>query len=215
MTNIRPLSRSEMMLRETLRRAEHHDRVITSPFFLATPLKEDDDSDCECEDLDNFFGHRVGSPRSRSTRDSSIDQKRSVSPAPQRGSPRRASTASSSNEDALTPHDAVLRRRLEGVLSQARDQDRVKSNRSFSRPRAHTRESSEEWNVRYHLSLSLSLLLIPLAPSPSPLAPYPLTPRGCHRSHSDLSLHHLHPHTPHRHSIAQHHNPQTLDGGSH
>lgn len=152
MTNIRPPSRSEMMLRETLRRAEQHDRVVGSPFFLPTPLKEDDDSDCDCEDLDGFFGHRVGSPRSRTTRDNSIDQKRSVSPVPQRGSLRRASTASSSNEDVLTPHDAVLRRRLEGVLSQARDQDRRKSRRSISRPRAYTRESSEEWNV---CSLSL------------------------------------------------------------
>ena len=134
MTNIRPPSRSEMMLRETLRRAEKHEKTITSPFFLPTPLKEDDDSDCDCEDLDGFFGHR-------------LDQKRSVSPTPQRGPPRRTSTASSSNEDVLTPHDAVLKRRLEGVLYQARDQDRGKSHRNVSRPRAYTRESSEDWNV--------------------------------------------------------------------
>ena len=149
MTNIRPLSRSEKILRETLRRAEEHDRVNGSPFFLPTPLKEDDDSDCDCEDVDGLYNHRVGSsPRSRSTRNSSIDQKRSVSPTPQRGYPRRASTASSSNEDVLTPHDAVLKRRLEGVLSQARDQDRGQSRRSTSRSRAYTRESNEDWNVR-------------------------------------------------------------------
>ena len=150
MTNIRPPSRSEKMLRETLRRAEEHDRANISPFFLSTPLKEDDDSDCDCEDLDVFFGHTVAvnPSRSRPTRNSSTDQKRSVSPTPQRASLRRTSIVSSNNEDVLTPHDAVLKRRLEGVLSQARDQDRGKPYRSISRPRAHTRESSEDWNVR-------------------------------------------------------------------
>jgi hypothetical protein len=88
-------------------------------------------------------------------------QKRSVSPTPQRGSPRRASTASSSTEDVLTPHDAVLKRRLEGVLSQARDQDRGKSHRSVSRPRAYTRESSEDWNVRPSALLISPRLLTP------------------------------------------------------
>jgi len=160
MTNVRPTSRSEKILRETLRRAEEHDRVIGSPSFLPTPLKEDDDSDCDCEDLDAFFGHRVGSPRSRLTRNNSVDKKRSASPTPLPGSSRRASTVSSSNEDVLTPHDAVLKRRLEGVLSQVRDQERGKSYRSVSRPRAHTRESSEEWNV-CHLFLWFSHLLIP------------------------------------------------------
>ena len=174
MTNIRPPSRSEMMLRETLRRADKHDRVVGSPFFLPTPLKEDDDSDCDCEDLDGFFGYRVASPHSRSTRDNSIDHKRSVSPTPQRGFPRRASTASSSNEDVLTPHDAVLKRRLEGVLSQARDQDRKKSRRSVSRPRAYTRESSEEWNVCSLLFRFpyVYLLITPQSQSSSPLPAY-------------------------------------------
>ena len=170
MTNVRPPSRSEMMLRETLRRAEKHDRTVGSPFFLPTPLKEDDDSDCDCEDLDAFLGH----PRSRSTRGNSIDQKRSVSPTPQRGPPRRASTASSSTEDVLTPHDAVLKRRLEGVLSQARDQDLGKSRRSVSRPRAHTRASSEDWNVCSLLVrfLHVRLFLILQSQSSSPLPVY-------------------------------------------
>ncbi|KAF9650591.1 hypothetical protein BDM02DRAFT_3127578 [Thelephora ganbajun] len=163
-------SRSEKMLRETLRRAEEYDRTKGSPFFLPTPLKEDDDSDCDCEDLDGFFGHRVGSSRSRLTRNNSIDQKRSVSPTPQQGSSRRASTASSSNEDVLTPHGAVLKRRLEGVLSQARDQDRRKSHRSVSRPRAYTRESSEDWN-----SQSTSPLLV-YSPGLPPQSLGPLTP---------------------------------------
>jgi len=188
MTNVRPPSRSEKMLRETLRRAEEHDRVYSSPFFLPTPLKEDDDSDCDCEDLDAFLGHRISSPRSRSTRNNSIDQKRSLSPTPQRGSPRRASTASSNNEDVLTPHDAVLKRRLEGVLSQAKDQDRGKSYRSISRPRAYTRESSEDWNVCIlllwflHIRLRLNLQsqssspLPVYSPGPSPQSLGPLTP---------------------------------------
>lgn len=156
MTNVRPPSRSEKILRETLRRAEEHDRTKGSPFFLPTPLKEDDDSDCDCEDLDGFFGHRGGSSRSRLTRNNSIDKKRSMSPTPH-GSSRRSSTTSSSSEDVLTPHDAVLKRRLEGVLSQARDQDRGKPSRSISRPRAHTRGSSGDWNV---CSLSLWLVCV-------------------------------------------------------
>lgn len=77
----------------------------------------------------------------------SVDWKCCISPTPQRGYSHRASTASSSNEDMLTPHDAALKRRLEGVLYQARDQDRGKSYRRISHPRAYTRESSEDWNV--------------------------------------------------------------------
>ena len=162
MTIFRPPSRSEKMLRETLRRAEEHDRVKASPFFLPTPLKEDDDdSDCDCEDLDGFFVG-VRSSRSRFTRDNSLDKTRSVSPTPRRDSLRRTSVTSS-NEDVLTPHGAVLKRRLEGVLSQAKDQDRGKSYRSGSRPRAHTRESSEDWNVRplllWLLHISSSIVL--------------------------------------------------------
>lgn len=141
-----------------------------SPFSLPTPLKEDDDSDCDCEDLDAFIGHRIGSPRSRLTRNNSVDKRRSVSPSPQQGSSRRASTASSSSEDALTPHGAVLKRRLEGVLSQARDQDRRKSSRSISRPRAHTRGSSEDWNSQASSPLPAYSPGMP----PQPLAP--LTP---------------------------------------
>lgn len=167
-------SRSEKMLRETLRRAEEHDRAKSSPFFLPTPLKEDDDSDCDCEDLDAFFGHRLSSTRSRLTRNNSIDQKRSLSPTPQQGTSRRSSTTSSSSEDALTPHDAVLKRRLEGVLSQARDQDRRKSRRSISRPRTHTRESSEDWNSQASSPLPAyspglpPQSLGPLTPPPTP-----------------------------------------------
>jgi hypothetical protein len=177
MTNVRPPSRSEKILRETLRRAEEHDRTKGSPFFLPTPLKEDDDSDCDCEDLDGFFGHRAsGSPRSRLTRNNSIDKKRSMSPTPHQGSSRRASTASSSSEDVLTPHDAVLKRRLEGVLSQARDQDLGKPHRSISRPRAHTRQSSVDWNVRLLFLLLVcfrSSIVLQLQSQPSsPLPPY-------------------------------------------
>lgn len=166
-------SRSEKMLRETLRRADERDRAIASPFFLPTPLKEDDDSDCDCEDLDGFFGHRVGSPRPRLTRNNSIDKKRSVSPIPH-GSSRRTSTTSSSSDDVFTPHEAVLRRRLEGVLSQVRDQDRGKSHRSVSRPRAHTRESSEDWNSQSSSPLPAyspglpTQSLVPLTPPPTP-----------------------------------------------
>jgi hypothetical protein len=104
------------------------------------------------------------------TRNNSIDHKRSASPTPRRGSLRRTSIASSSNEDVLTPHDAVLKRRLEGVLSQAREQDRGKSYRSISRPRAYTRESSEDWNSPPSSPLPVH------SPGLSPQSLGPLTP---------------------------------------
>ena len=85
MMNIRPPSRSEKMLCKKLCCTEEYDRANISLFFLSTPLKEDNNSDCNCEDLNIFLGHTVAvSPsRSRPTRNTSTDQKHSVSPTPQ------------------------------------------------------------------------------------------------------------------------------------
>ena len=82
MTNIRPPSRSEKMLRKTLRRAEEHDRANILPVLPFDSTQGRRDSDCDWEDLNVFLGRTVAvSPsRSRPTRNTSTDQKRNVSP---------------------------------------------------------------------------------------------------------------------------------------
>lgn len=164
----RPSSRSEKLLRDTLRRADEHDHAQKHPpFFLASalsPTRDDDSSDCDCDDIEGMLwrsssgssgdsADNKAPTRAQLVRNKSLDQK---SPRFATGSPRssRRSLHRSPNsapviirgDEDMTPHDAVLRSRLEGVLGNAADQKR-RSARSISRARAHTRDSSEDWTV--------------------------------------------------------------------
>lgn len=169
----RPSSRSEKLLRDTLRRADEHDRAQERPFFVSSAMsfrREDESSDCECDDIDNVLWRSASGSsgdsadytipsRVQLVRNKSLEHKPSYfngSPtSPRRSlhrSPNSAPMVIRVDED-VTPHDAVLRSRLEGVLGNAADQKRKRrSARSISRVRAHTRDSSEDWTVSTPLS---------------------------------------------------------------
>jgi hypothetical protein len=171
---MRPSSRSEKLLRDTLRRAEEHDRAherTTSPLFflssgLPTPKQDEEDCECECDDIQALMFKsplsgvsaetHVALPSSpKLVRNKSMDQKsirsnRSASGSRRltlQHSPKSVSSQNYGQEQSETPHDAVLRSRLEGVLNQVREKKRSNSDRSVGRPRANTRDFSDDWTV--------------------------------------------------------------------
>lgn len=205
----RPSSRSEKLLRDTLRRADQYDRAQErSPFFLSSAMtirRDDESSDCEDDAEGMLWRSTSGSSgesadfkavptRASLVRNKSLDHKPTGSPTNSRmllqRSPNSAPAVNVGGEDEMTPHDAVLRSRLEGVLHHAADQKRRRNARSMSRVRAHTRDSSEDWTSEsWSPPPVYSQQLPPSSPRGSldPMTPPPTPPHTAHTLYASPS----------------------------
>jgi hypothetical protein len=225
----RPPSRSERLLRDTLRRDELALAQPSPPRHRrrhSTPIRSspNDDSDCEPDYIRTAVLLRTTIPPTSSPR-----HPRSTE-SEHRHTSRPASPTPSSRREAhdlapltLTPHEQVLRTRLERVLqagraivrAESREQEREREpgRRKSTQSSGRSDDSDDPWLWRDSATYTLSSSPKQERFRSKPEAPVPLTPPSPStpprsRSHSKSSRSQSNAHTPHREHQHQHHPQQ-------